>query len=268
VWWPADNKAGVATLKALAATGVPVFQTNQLPAPEAAGAWVAYAGVNDTLNGKVAGDLLLQARDKLVSDGTLTLHGTGGNAIAVTFPAGYQAGDDRMVGFHSAVDGAGVVVLGVQPAGFDAATGYTAAQGLITANKEKGIDMAYAQNDALADGVIQALQEAGYTPGKDVAVVGGTCHGKLDNLENGTQFATGLQAAYLEGLFTVNALARYLATGVVEPGDYNAPDDPDKLPDFPANVSQYNYIPNPGVLAADIDTTSLYGHPLRELCTY
>ena len=32
VWWPADNNAGVATLQALAATGVPVIQTNQLPA--------------------------------------------------------------------------------------------------------------------------------------------------------------------------------------------------------------------------------------------
>jgi ribose transport system substrate-binding protein len=32
VWWPADNNAGVATLQARAATGVPVLQTNQLPA--------------------------------------------------------------------------------------------------------------------------------------------------------------------------------------------------------------------------------------------
>jgi ribose transport system substrate-binding protein len=268
VWWPADNAGGVATLQALAATGVPVIQTNQLPAAEAAGSWVAYAGVDDTLNGTVAGELLLAARDSLVDAGTLTLHGDGGNAIAITFPAGYQAGIDRMTGFHSVADPAGIVVLAEEPAGFDAATGYTAAQGLITAHREAGIDMVYAQNDALADGAIQALEEAGYTPGTDVAVVGGTCHGKLDNLESGKQYATGLQAARYEGVFSVNAIARYLATGEVEEGAYAAPGDADALPEFPANISQYNFIPNPGVLAGDIDSTSLWGKTLRELCTY
>lgn len=269
VWWPADNNAGVATLTALAGTGVPVFQTNQLPAASApTDSWVAYAGVNDTLNGQVAGEMLLQARDALVQAGTLQLHSEGGNAIAVKFIAGYQAADDRMAGFHSAVDDAGVQLLAEESAGFDAQTGYTAAQGLITANKDKGIDLVYAQNDALADGVIQALEEAGYTPGSDVAVVGGTCHGKLDNLENGKQWATGLQAARLEGVSTIDVIARYLANPTVTDGDYNAPADPDAFPAQPDTISRYNYIPNPGVPATAIDDTKLWGFTLRELCTY
>lgn len=268
VWWPADNNAGVATLQALAATSVPVFQTNQLPAAAAAGSWVAYAGVNDVLNGTVSAQLLIQARDKLVAEGTLKLHSDGGNAIAIKFVAGYAAADDRMTGFHSVADPAGITVIAEEAAGFDAQTGYTAATGLITANKDAGIDLVYAHNDALAVGVIQALEEAGYTPGKDVALVGGTCHGQLGALEQGKEFATGLQAARLEGLFTVNSIARYLATGVVQEGDYKAAADPDAIPDFPADISRYNYIPNPGVLGTDLDTTKLWGFSLRDLCTY
>lgn len=268
VWWPADNNAGVATLQALAATGVPVIQTNQLPAAAAEGSWVAYAGVDDVLNGKVAGELLIAARDALVAAGGLTLHSEGGNAIAIKFVAGYQAGDDRMTGWHQAVDPAGVTLLGEEYAGFGAAEGYPVAQALITQHKDAGIDLVYAQNDALAVGVIQALEEAGYTPGTDVAVVGGTCHGDLSYLEAGKQFGTGLQAARYEGVFSVNAIARYLATGVVEEGAYAAPDDPDALPEFPANISQFNFIPNPAVLSTELDTTSLWGVPLRELCTY
>jgi ABC-type sugar transport system substrate-binding protein len=268
VWWPADNNAGVATLQALAATGVPVLQTNQLPAEGAAGSWVAYAGVNDVLNGEVAGQLLVDARDALVAAGGLTLHSDGGNAIVITFPDGYQAGIDRMTGFHSVADPAGITVLGEEFAGFDAAAGYPVAQALITAHKDEGIDLVYAHNDALAVGVIQALEEAGYTPGTDVAVVGGTCHGDLSALEDGKQFGTGLQAAYLEGAFSVNSVARYLATGVVEEGEYNAPADADAMPEVPANISTYNFIPNPPVLNTELDTTSLWGNPLRDLCTY
>jgi ribose transport system substrate-binding protein len=268
VWWPADNNAGVATLQALAATGVPVLQTNQLPAEAAAGSWVAYAGVDDKLNGRVAGQLLVDARDALVEAGTLELHSEGGNAIVVKFIDGYQAGFDRMEGFHEVADPAGITVIGEEFAGFDAATGYPVAQALITAHREEGIDLVYAHNDALAVGVIQALEEAGYTPGTDVAVVGGTCHGDLSELEEGKQYGTGLQAAYLEGLFSINSVARYLTTGVVEEGAYNAEAAPDAMPEVPANISQYNFIPNPPVLGTELDTTSLWGNPLRELCTY
>jgi ABC-type sugar transport system substrate-binding protein len=268
VWWPADNNAGVATLQALAATGVPVVQTNQLPAEAAAGSWVAYAGVNDVLNGQVAGELLVEARDKLVEEGTLTLHSDGGNAIVVKFIAGYAAADDRMTGFDSVAGPAGITILAEEPAGFDAQTGYTAAQGLITANRDAGIDMVYAHNDALAVGVIQALEEAGYTPGTDIAVVGGTCHGQLGALEDGKQYGTGLQAAFLEGLFTINVVARYLANPTVAEGEYNAPADPDAFPELPAEISTYNFIPNPPVLGTDLDSTSLWGFPLRDLCTF
>jgi ABC-type sugar transport system substrate-binding protein len=266
-WWPADNNAGVATLQALAATGVPVIQVNQFPAAAAEWSWVAYAGVNDVLNGRTAGELLIQARDALVDAGTLELTSEGGNAIVVKFIAGYAAADDRMTGFHEVADPAGIVILGEEPAGFDAQTGYAASQGLVTANRDAGIDLVYAQNDPLAIGAIQALEEAGLQPGVDVAVVGGNCHGQLGALEDGKQYGTGLQAPFLEGLFSVNTMARYLANPTVAEGEYNAPADADALPDFPDQISTANFIPNPPVLATEIDDTSLWGYTVRELCS-
>jgi ribose transport system substrate-binding protein len=266
-WWPADNNAGVATLQALAATGVPVIQVNQFPAAGAEGSWIAYAGVNDVLNGRTAGELLIQARDALVDAGTLELNSEGGNAIVTKFIAGYAAADDRMTGFHEVADPAGITILAEESAGFDAQTGYTAAQGLITANRDAGIDLVYAQNDPLAIGAIQALEEAGFQPGVDVAVVGGNCHGQLGALEDGKQFGTGLQAPFLEGLFSVNVMARYLANPTVAEGEYNAPADADALPAFPDQISSANFIPNPAILATDIDETKLWGYTMRELCS-
>lgn len=268
VWWPAGNDAGVASLQALAATGVPVIQTNQLPAAASGDAVVAYVGVDDILNGEIATQLLIDARDALVDAGTLELSSEGGNAIAIKFVAGYAAGDDRMTGFHNFADDAGINLLAEEAAGFDAQTGYIAAQALITANRDAGIDLVYAQNDNLAVGAIQALEEAGFTPGVDVAVVGGTCHGNLDELRDGKQYATGLQAAFLEGLYTINAVSRYLADPTVLEGSYNEPATADGFPEFPAQISEFNFIPNPGILSGDLDTTSLWGSPLTDLCVY
>ena len=276
VWWPADNRAGIASLQALADTGIPVVQTNQLPLPEVDDIVAAYAGVNDVLNGQVSAELLMKSRDVLTASGH-ELASEGGNVIIISFPAGYSAGDDRIKGFEEATATAPFNVLATENAGFDAETGYNAASALIPANKDKGIDFVYATNDALAKGVIQALEENGYKPGKDVMVVGGTCHGDLSELEAAKQFGSGLQAARLEGVFSVNVVARYIASGgEVQAGDYNAPDDPDAQPEFEGAPFKRNFIPNPGVeLGTDpatavgaIDATNLWGFGFRDLCTY
>ena len=108
-------------------------------------------------------------------------------------------------------------------------------------------------------------------------VVGGTCHGDLSELEAAKQYGSGLQAAKLEGVFSVNVVARYLASGgEVQEGDYNAPDDPDAQPVFEGPPFKRNFIPNPGVelgtdpagAVAAIDATNLWGVNFREYCTY
>lgn len=247
---------------------MPVLFTNQLPIKGTEQYWVAYAGVDDVLNGETSGQLLMKLRDEFKSKG-VALHSDGGNVLIVSFPAGYSAGDDRIKGFNEATKAAPFNILDTQPAGFDETTGYKIASQMIVANKAKGIDFVYATNDALASGVIQALEEAGFEPGKDVGVVGGTCHGNLKDLESGKEYGTGLQAARLEGVYTIQSIHKYLKNGgTVQDGEFRAPPDPDKAPPAEGPVYKYNFIPNPAVLGSQIDSTKLWGYTMKELCTY
>ena len=252
-WWPSDNEAGVASLQALADTGVPVIQTNQLPFPGSDQYVVGYAGVNDVLNGEVAAELVVEARDVMVAGGA-ELHSGGGNAIIIGFVAGYQAGIDRSAAARSILEAAGISVLGEIEAGFGPAEGYDATKQLVAAHRSDGIDLVYAHNSALAEGVIHALEEEGFAPGEDIMVVGGTCHGNLEFLENGKEFATGLQAARLEGVFSINTLDEYLTNGSL--------------------ASFNNFIPNPPVHSPaysdtnEIESVTVEGFGVNDLCVY
>jgi len=265
-WWPADNKAGIGSQRALAQSGVPVFMVNQLPIKGTEKYWVAYAGVNDVLNGYVAGQMVLKARAALVKGGH-KLHGKGGNLIEVGFPAGYSAGTDRDKGFAQAIKGSGIKIIASQPAGFDPAAGFKIGSQLIAANKSKGIDLVYAQNSALDDGVIQALQEAGFHPGKDVMAVGGTCHGNLKPLLAGEEYGTGLQAARLEGVYMMAVISKYLDTKKVAAGTHVAPALPNQAPPV-TKVYRYNFIPNPAVYRSNVAKIKLWGFTVKQLCTY
>jgi ribose transport system substrate-binding protein len=272
VWWPVDNKAGVASLRSLGTSGVPVIMTNQYPLPKTDKWWVAYAGVDDFLNGRVSAQLMAEARKKQMAKG-VKLHSAGGNALIIRFTAGYSAGDDRNTAFLGEMKRLGVKlnVLSSQNAGFGETDGYKIGAQMVAATKSKGIDFVYAENDALATGIIQALREAGLTPGKNVIVIGGTCHGNLKDLTSGAEYGTGLQAAYLEGQFSVTSVNRYLGGGKkVLPGKWYGPADPKKPPSATGPLYKYMFIPNPPVRwgAANINKTALYGRSMRQLCTY
>lgn len=209
VWWPADAAAGVISLRALSKTGVPIFMSNQYPPADQKQYVKAYAGVNDTGNGTVGGQNLIKARDALTAAG-VQLHGSGGNAVVLGFTPGYQAGIDRYTGFQQAIASSGITILGKQDAGFDAPSGFKFMGELISAYRSQGIDLVYAMNDQLAQGAIQALTAAGYSPGKNVEVVSATCHGVLDELTSGAEFASGVQPIKLEGELTMVTINKFL----------------------------------------------------------
>lgn len=275
VFWPADSKAGVASLRALSQSGVPVVVANQPPPEEALEFMTMYAGVNDYLNGQVSGELMLGAREAAQTAGK-TFASPEGNLIELMFAPGYQASVARSDGFREATSSMPFNIIASEFAGFDNEAGYQTMSQLIAANKAKGIDFVYAHNDALAAGAIKALEEAGIVPGKDVYVVGGTCHGDLSALEAGKQYGSGLQAARLEGNVVTLAVARYFANGgTVTDGE----DSPEPSPEFPSTTAPpalFNYIPNPGVVfssdaaanTALLDDTVLWGDTMRNLCTY
>lgn len=267
VWWPVDNAAGQASLRQLYQSGQPVLMANQLPLSESEESITMYAGVDDVLNGRVSGELMIEARDQLKK--SKKLNSPGGNVIVIKFPAGYSAADDRLKGFKEATADSGIQIVGEIDAGFDETKGRQFGADLITSTKGKGIDLVYAQNDALASGAIQALEDAGFTPGEDVMVVGGTCHGNLSDLQSGKQFGTGLQAALLEGQFVVDTAKKYFDGGEkVEGENFEAEATPDAPPPPKGAPAKFNFIPNPPVHSNEVDSTKLWGKTMKELCTY
>ena len=261
IWWPYVNAAGTGSLRALSQTGVPVVFTNQYPIAGTDKFWTAYAGVNDFLNAETAAKALLKA----CAD-TPTVKCDKG--LIITFPAGYSAGSDRVKAFKKVVDGK-LTVIQEEPAGFMAQEGYKVASQIIPAHKNE-ISWVYTENDSQAEGVIQALKENGLHPGKDVLVVGGTCHGDTTNLLNKEIIGTGIQAAYLEGWSSVQSTHKYLQAKKVLDGDTYLTDDPNTAPSDTGEPHRFNFIPNPwvGNTQADLDNFKLWGHTFKELCNY
>jgi ABC-type sugar transport system substrate-binding protein len=262
IWWPYVNAAGTGSLRALSKTGVPVVFTNQYPIAGTEKFWTAYAGVNDFLNAETAAKALLKACDESKTDKC-------GKGLIITFPAGYSAGSDREKAFKKVVEAKGLSVILEHDAGFMAQEGYKTAAQIIPAHKSE-ITWVYTENDSLAEGVIQALKENGLHPGKDVLVVGGTCHGDTTNLLKGEIIGTGIQAAYLEGWSSVQSTYKAIKTGKVLDGAVYLPADPNKPPSDDGDAHRFNFIPNPwvGYTQADLDNFKLWGYGFKELCNY
>lgn len=262
IWWPYVNAAGTGSLRALSQTGKPIIFTNQYPIAGTEKFWTAYAGVDDFLNAKTAAEMLLAACAK----STTVKCGKG---MIFTFPAGYSAGADRAKAFREAVKGK-LDVIEQEPAGFMSQEGYKAASQLIPPKKDE-VTWVYTESDAVGQGVIQALKEVGKTPGKDVLVVGGTCHGDTSDLVSGSLVGTGVQAAFLEGWQSVQTLHKVLKNGgKVNDGKLYLPATADTKPSDDGMASRYNFIPNPAVgnTQADLDKFRLWGWTFKELCNY
>jgi ABC-type sugar transport system substrate-binding protein len=244
IWWPTNAPAARASLQALHQTGVPVVQTNQGPAEGTKDLLAAYAGVDDVGNGKVTGENAVAARDAMKKAG-LKLHSAGGNLIIVGLATGYQAGIVRNAEVIKATQAAGMKMVDTIDAGFDAAAGYEKGSQLITRSKGKGIDVVVSLIDNLTAGVVRALEEQGFKPGKDVYVVAGTCSAGLPFLRDSREYASGIQPAENEGALAVS-------TG---------------LEASKGKVAEFSrFMPNQSITLENVDTFKLDGKSVTELC--
>ena len=175
----------------------------------------AYAGANQQLIGRVAGDMMLKAREAARKEG-VKLHSKEGNLLVFQHPEGEKTGVERWKGFEEATKGEPFNVLGTEYGANDPETGYEKGNQVIPRFKGKGIDFLYVSNQQAANGIIRALKENGIKPGKDVKIVSSDCSGSLEAVKNGETFGTGLQSGAIEGSLGVATAARYIATKKVE----------------------------------------------------
>jgi len=222
IWWPAEGAAGLGSLRDLHATGIPVLQINQLPSEDAEPFVVAYAGPDDALRARNAGEMLVEVREKWIEAGK-ELSSDGGNAIGVTYPIAYGGYPLSINAFMEGIDGSGIAFIGESNEGFGSQNGYNGAASLIAQVQDQGIDFIYGMDDAILQGAIQALEEAGFTVGVpkdgaevDIVAVGTVCNGDRQLLEEQRQYGTTLQAPLLEGQLAIQVADEYLTTGSVE----------------------------------------------------
>jgi ABC-type sugar transport system substrate-binding protein len=235
--------------------------------PEAAATYVqAYAGTSHVDVGRSAGTLVLQSI-KEQTDAGKTFSGKDGkpSILEIKFPSGNLAGTNRATGFNEVAGDAVSVLATEHVTGFDAAAGFKAASQVIPKFKASGIDYIYVENNALAVGVVSALEQNGVVPGKDVIVVAGDLSGDRTALEQGKIYGAVMMSPIIEAILTLETTAKYLATGEVIPGEERIALEAVKPETTMASPRQETYMPHPPLQAEDLPKLHMWGYTTDEL---
>jgi ABC-type sugar transport system substrate-binding protein len=261
--WVAD--AAINAIRALS-TVAPVIMITQEPNEQSKEFTAAYAGANQQLIGRVAGDMLLKAREEAREEG-MKLHSDEGNLLVFQHPEGEKTGVERWKGFEEVTKDEPFNVLGTEYGANDPETGYEKGSQVIPRFKDEGIDFLYVSNQQAANGVIRALKENGFKPGKNVKIVSSDCSGSLEAVKNGETFGTGLQSGAIEGYLGVVTAARYIATEKVE-GDMEQFEAEPEAPEFEATPPAFlNYMPHAAAIGSEgIEGTQIWGNTADEIC--
>ncbi|MCO5297084.1 MAG: ABC transporter substrate-binding protein [Fimbriimonadaceae bacterium] len=139
--------------------GIPVIVSDRRPdVPE--DLYVTFIGSDFIEEGRMAAEWLAKKMDgKAV---IAELQGTPGSAPA----------NDRKKGFEEVLrDHPGMQIVFSQTGDFTRAKGKEVMEALLKSPEGKKINALYAHNDDMALGAIQAIEEAGLKPGKDIVIV-------------------------------------------------------------------------------------------------
>lgn len=126
--------------------------------------YVTFMGSDFVEEGRRAGKWLVDFMKKSDPINIVELQGTVGSAPAI----------DRKKGFEEVIkDKANYKIIKSQTGDFTRAKGKEVMESFLKSAKAEGqkIDVLYAHNDDMAIGAIQAIEEAGLKPGKDIIIV-------------------------------------------------------------------------------------------------
>lgn len=261
---PFQGEAAAASMQAIKNAGIPLIIIDAEPPADQEELFDIYTGANDLLSAETSADLLASAAD----GAGIELEG----GLIIGCPWDWEGCSRRRDAFPDALANVAPdaeIVAAYPSEGFGPAEGYDVAAQVVPA-ESGNFNFVYTLNDAIGDGVIQALRENNLVPGEDVLVVGGTCLGTATNqmVIDGEMAGTAVQSPYVEGQLTVINLAQYLNNGgeVLEGSTDVSPDEPPSLDEPP---HKFNYMPNPAVESeADFGDVTIWGRTAEELCSY
>ncbi|MDI4635626.1 ABC transporter substrate-binding protein [Pelomonas sp. V22] len=150
-------------LKEAKAARIPVILTDRAVNVSDPSLYVSFIGSDFVEEGRKAGRWLLEraAKTPSASLNIVELQGTVGSAPAI----------DRKKGFEEVIKAnPKLQIIRSQSGEFTRAKGKEVMEAFLKA-KDKKIDVLYAHNDDMAIGAIQAIEEAGLKPGKDIVIV-------------------------------------------------------------------------------------------------
>ncbi|MGI8912088.1 MAG: ABC transporter substrate-binding protein, partial [Rubrobacteraceae bacterium] len=145
--------------QAAAEQNVPVFLIDREVTAEPCENYITFMGSNFLRQGQQAADLLAEATNEQAQ--VAILEGTPGASVSA----------DRQDGFVEQVESEypDMEVVASQTANFVRTEGQTVMEQLLQSNPD--INAVYAHNDEMALGAIQAIRDAGMTPGDEVKIV-------------------------------------------------------------------------------------------------
>jgi ABC-type sugar transport system substrate-binding protein len=149
-------------LKEAKAAKIPVILTDRAVSAKDETLWVTFMGSDFVEEGRRAGNWLVEkTKDAAGPINIVELQGTVGSAPAI----------DRKKGFEEIIkDKPKFKIIRSQTGDFTRAKGKEVMEAFLKAEGKK-INVLFAHNDDMAIGAIQAIEEAGMKPGKDILIV-------------------------------------------------------------------------------------------------
>lgn len=147
-------------LKEVREAGIPVILTDRVVQVSDPDLYVTFIGADFVEEGRRAATWLLEASGGAAK--IAELQGTPGSAPAIDRKAGFE----EIVAQHE-----GMEIIKSQTAEFTRAKGREVMESFLKSPEGDQITALYAHNDDMALGAIQAIEEAGLEPGKDILVV-------------------------------------------------------------------------------------------------
>lgn len=148
-------------LREAKAAGIPVILSDRAVDVKDESLWVTFMGSDFVEEGRRAANWLVDHLNTEEPVNIVELQGTVGSAPAI----------DRKVGFEEVMkDHPNYKIIRSQTGDFTRALGKQVMEAFLKA-EGKNINVLYAHNDDMAIGAIQAIEEYGLQPGKDIVIV-------------------------------------------------------------------------------------------------
>lgn len=202
--WPADENSYLPGLLKADAEGIPVVAIDTRAGDESMEYVESFVGADKYDQGKISAQQLHEA---LGGEGSIVvIAGQAGNGTEIARSGGFVDELEAM--------GSDLEILATVNADFDQQKALVASRDLLTKYGDQ-IQGVYAQDDTMAKGFLQALEESGlgFTP--IVVGINGE-QGAFDNIREGTQYATILQPPFRNGELAIETLIKVMQGETVD----------------------------------------------------